>query len=369
MNLDIGIIGAGNFAMFAADAFTSLPDVKIVAVTDINHDAAKILGDKFGAVVSPDLESFLANEKINLVYIATPPWLHYTQSRAALQSGKHVICEKPAALHAVEARELSELARAKNLLWVVNLMQPYNPLYQMVSTIVEEKLAGSFLHGFFENYASDENLPAGHWFWDKEKSGGIFIEHAVHFFDMFEGWLGKGKLLHAFELLRPGNSEQVADRVQATVLYAEGPVNFYHGFDQPKIMDRQQLRLQFERAEITLEEWVPVRMNMKGLLADLELQRIQQICPGINITHSVDEPGSVKGRFKEINYSTNIEMNYEDPAGKQHRYRELLRDMLADQRQWIRDRQHQRTITDMNAIHSLTIAEQASLFAKENCLK
>lgn len=41
-------------------------------------------------------------------------------------------------------------------------------------------MLGEVLHGTFENYASDENLPAGHWFWDCGKSGGIFIEHGVH---------------------------------------------------------------------------------------------------------------------------------------------------------------------------------------------
>ncbi len=55
------------------------------------------------------------------------------------------------------------------------------------------------------------------------------------------------------------------DRVQATVLYDSGIVNFYHGFDQPKILDRQELRLQFKRGEVTLFGWVPVKIKMHGL--------------------------------------------------------------------------------------------------------
>jgi predicted dehydrogenase len=67
-------------------------------------------------------------------------------------------------------------------------MQRYNPLFGKVSRLVQSRVLGEVLHGSFENYGSDENLPVDHWFWDRSKSGGIFIEHGVHFFDLFAGW-------------------------------------------------------------------------------------------------------------------------------------------------------------------------------------
>ena len=191
--LNIGIIGAGAFAAFAAKAFLKITGIKIIAVTDINKDAATQMAKENDANVYADLKTFLEDENIDLVYIATPPFLHYQQSKMALTAGKHVICEKPAALKTSEAEEFCSLAASQQLLYVVNLMQRYNPLYDVVNKIVKEKILGNFLHGFFENYASDENLDADHWFWDEKKSGGIFIEHGVHFFDMFSGWLGNGK--------------------------------------------------------------------------------------------------------------------------------------------------------------------------------
>ena len=203
----------------------------------------------------------LEDKEVNLIYISTPPNLHYEQSKAALLAGKHVICEKPAALEPSHAEELYELAEKKGLLYVVNLMQRYNPLYQKVTKLIESKLLGGFLHGYFENYASDEFLSPVHWMWNPEISGGIFIEHAVHFFDMFEGWLGKGTIISSQKVKRPGTEPAVFSRVQSVGLYAGGIVNSYHGFDQPKKMDRQELRLLFERGEVTLQEWVPVRLK------------------------------------------------------------------------------------------------------------
>lgn len=76
-------------------------------------------------------------------------------------------------------------------------MQRYNPLYTMVADLIQSQMLGKVLHGYLENYASDEGLDPDHWFWDRSKSGGIFLEHGVHFFDMFEGWLGRGEVVAA----------------------------------------------------------------------------------------------------------------------------------------------------------------------------
>jgi predicted dehydrogenase len=317
--LHIGVVGAGGFAKFAVTAFLRVPGVKMVAVTDIDPAAAQA----FNITIYKDLEDLLTNAPVQLIYIATPPWLHFEQSRMALLAGKHVICEKPAALAVSEAEALAQLASTNDLLYVVNLMQRYNPLFDLVKTIVDDRLLGDFRHGFFENYASNEFLGPGHWFWDPAKSGGIFIEHGVHFFDLFAGWLGEGRLIDAFQIGR--------DRVQATVLYKNSPVNFYHGFDQLKVLDRQEMRLLFERGEITLFEWIPVKMRLHGLL------------------DGAPEP---------------VTREYENPAGKQELYQQMLTAMLADQWNWIKDRTHVRVIDDVNAIQSLRVAVEATAISQ-----
>src|SRR5690606_25160869 len=120
----------------------------------------------------------------------------------------------------------------RDLLLVANLMQRYNRVFDLVRELISRRLLGEVLHGYFENYASDENLPPEHWFWDREKSGGIFIEHGVHFFDLMAGWLGPGEVVAAQVSLR--ESDSCEDQVQCTVRYGGGVhVNFYHGFHQP----------------------------------------------------------------------------------------------------------------------------------------
>ena len=361
--LNIGIVGAGGFAAFAARAFLKIPGIHIIAINDVNVSTATQLASDLGAKVYTDYSLLLADPNINLVYIATPPYLHYAQSKQALAAGKHVICEKPAALKTSEAEALATYARAQQLLYVVNLMQRYNPLYAFVQTIIQERWLGDFVHGFFENYASDEKLLPEHWFWDPEKSGGIFIEHGVHFFDMFEGWLGAGRLISSFQIQRPDVAAPVIDRVQATVMYPPGPVNFYHGFNQPKVLDRQEMRLQFDRGDITLYEWVPVKIRLHGLLSTAHFEKLKQTFPnGVLLaqTDNAETSQVVRGKFQDITYDTLVTLEAGDVAAKMDRYEQLVISMLIDQWNWILDASHRRVIDENNAVSSLRLAEEAT---------
>ena len=353
-----GVIGAGGFAQFAVEQFIKIPGTQLIGVYDQDdQQALKLTALDTRAQSYASAEALCLDTDIDLVYIATPPYLHYPQSKLALHSGKHVICEKPAALKLEHATELRTYAAHKNLLYVVNLMQRYNPLYHAVSELIDNKILGDFLHGFFENYASDEKLTEQHWFWDESMSGGIFIEHAVHFFDMFSGWLGDGQVISALKLNRTGHPG-VWDKYQSTVQYGNGWVNFYHGFDQPKAMDRQEMRLQFERGEITLYEWVPTRLKMTALCNEEELQKLKSIFTGAEILflEKHNQPVTTRGRFKTITYQYKIALDTGDAVKKDTLYQELVTSMFTDQIAWIRNRSHNRVINQDNAVKSLEMA-------------
>src|SRR6185295_5192812 len=102
---------------------------------------------RFGVENEDDLGEFLGRADLDIVYIATPPFLHYSQAMAALEAGKHVIVEKPLAMTVGQADELIAAARKRDRLVVANLMQRYNPLFDAVRRLVETKGLGEVLHG------------------------------------------------------------------------------------------------------------------------------------------------------------------------------------------------------------------------------
>ena len=361
----LGVVGCGGFGLFALQQFTQVPGVTLVGLAGTHQPASLAAAARFGVVNDDDVGALFRRDDVNAVYIATPPFLHHAQAMAALNAGKHVIVEKPLAMSVAEADELVAVAKSRDLLLVANLMQRYNPLFDAVRRLVETKVLGEFLHGTFENYASDENLAAEHWFWDRSKSGGIFIEHGVHFFDLFEGWLGAGRLESAQVGVRPGTA--IEEHVNCTVRYGETAlVNFYHGFHQAGRMDRQQLRLVFERGELTLYDWVPTRVRLRALVDERQTRTLCEIFPAAKIDVSASYGGanrSCRGRGQAIDAYQLIEMSAGDGQEKSPLYCQLLRSMLEDQLAWVDDRAHRRVMTEVNGRDSLATACLADTLA------
>ena len=211
-----------------------------------------------------------------------------------------------------------------------------------------------------------------HWFWDRTKSGGIFIEHGVHFFDMFAGWFGNGTVKAAQVVKRP-NSNDIEDQVQAIVEYGDDVtgkklVNFYHGFTQTGRMDRQEMRLVFERGDITLYEWVPTRMVLRCVADEETTRALMDLFPGaqLNVTANIsgkDLP--LHGRHKAFDAYQQIELRFGFEQEKQHLYSELLRLMFRDQVSAIKYPDTHRIINEDNGLSSLKIAAEADRLARE----
>ncbi len=361
----LGVIGCGGFGLFALQHFAQVPGVELVGMAGTHRDAAKRAAARYNIPDIEDVEALVARDDIDLVYISTPPFLHHPQAMLALEASKHVICEKPLALTVEQEDAMIALAKARNVLIVANLMQRYNPLIDAVNRLIESKPLGEVLHGYFENYAADEHLPAEHWFWDRAKSGGIFIEHGVHFFDLFECWLGPGRVVAAQQAVRPGTDLQ--EQVQCTVRYDRDVlVNMYHGFHQPSRMDRQKFRLLFERGEVTLYEWVPTRLGIHAIADEAATRTLCDLFPSarLDVTDIYDgRQRRCLGRHQAIDVWQMLDLTVGEGIAKYHRYGELLRAMMRDQVAWIRESDHQRKVTQHNGRASLVMAIEADRLA------
>jgi predicted dehydrogenase len=342
--------------------------IKFIGCASTHNGAAKAAVKRFDAVLYESVEELVNNPAVNLVYIATPPFLHYEHSMAALKAGKHVVCEKPLALTREHALEMVTEAKEKDLIMSVNLMQRYNPVYNQVKRLIGSKVMGEVLHAYFENYASDEFLAPGHWFWDKSKSGGIFIEHGVHFFDMFEGWFGKGRITSAQSVLR--YDTQLEEQVQCQAVYNNGvSANFYHGFTQPSRMDRQELRILFEKGDVTLYEWVPYKVLINTLADEQSTKELMHIFPGAVLSvneYYTDHHRKAAYRHKQGDFYQNITVRYGFDKVKMNVYGEIVKALFEDQVNFLKNRDHKRIITEDNGYNSLSYAVKAAELAEKH---
>jgi predicted dehydrogenase len=362
----LGIIGCGGFGLFALQHFTQVKGVELVRMAGTHRPAAIAAAKRFGVANVEEVADLVGRRDIDLIYIATPPFLHYPQVMAALEAGKHVICEKPLAMSVDQADEMIDLAAKQDRLLVVNLMQRYNPLFDAIGRLIQSKALGEPLHGYFENYAADEGLPADHWFWDRSKSGGIFVEHGVHFFDLFSGWLGPGEVVAAQRSVRPGT--EIEEQVNCTVRYGETAlVNFYHGFHQPSRLDRQEIRLVFERGDVTLYEWIPTRARIRAIADETDTRTLCDLFPQARLDVTTvygSDDRACRGRHKDLGVYQMFEMSYGGGQQKMHLYGDLLRNFLTDQLHWVRDRGHVRRVTEQNGRESLQMATRSDALAQ-----
>ena len=158
--------------------------------------------------------------------------------------------------------------------------------------------------------------------------------------------------------------------MQCTVRYAgRVHVNFYHGFTQPGRLDRQEFRLLFEHGEVTLEEWVPVRLRIRAAVNEEQTRSMMEIFPGAQMDVLKSYGGrdrAARGRHKDVDIAQEIELRYglvgrEDAAAIAN----WLRALFADSMAWSLEpiTRTFRKITERNGRDSLAMAVEATRLA------
>ncbi len=137
-----GILGTGRIARIFCHTLQALPQAEIYAVGSRSQEKAESFGREQGAAVHYGSHAeFVNDEKIDIVYVATPIGSHYGDVKRCLLAGKHVLCEKAFTRTSEEAQELYALAKERNLFLMEAMWTKCQPVYRK---IMEWKRDGMF---------------------------------------------------------------------------------------------------------------------------------------------------------------------------------------------------------------------------------
>lgn len=129
----LGTIGSGVIVHSILDNVKRTEGIRLEAVYSRYEEKGKALAEEYGAEKTyTDMDTFLGDEAVNFVYIATPNLLHFEQAKKALLAGKNVILEKPFCTKADHARELVEIAKEKRLFLIDAVPTTFLPNYKML---------------------------------------------------------------------------------------------------------------------------------------------------------------------------------------------------------------------------------------------
>jgi virulence factor len=144
--LQYGVIGVGSMGKHHARISASLPGIKLAAIA-------------VGAQVFQNYKEMLP--EVSAVTIAAPTALHFEIAKECLAANKNILVEKPLSKTSAEALELSELARSKNLILAVGMVERFNPAFQELSKMIrKEKIIGLHMKRFspFPERITDANV-------------------------------------------------------------------------------------------------------------------------------------------------------------------------------------------------------------------
>jgi predicted dehydrogenase len=285
--LGVGIVGYGRFGRFLHAALRD----QVVAVCDrVPREAldlsARTYTDPTALFVDPD---------VAIVWVSTEPAAHAGLAVQALEAGMHVVVEKPLALTMEDARRVVDAAAATGLLVTVDHVLRHQVLVRAVEAIGDEGQLGSLRTFAVSNYANVDAVPPDHWFWDEGRSGGILVEHGVHFFDL-AGQFARSPVerLVAFRQVRPDGR---TDGVAATVVHGNGVIAHHtHVFCRSAEAERTTIDLGFERGSVTLTGWIPLQGEVWADPGLETLKRLEALLPAYRLIGDKAFP-AVRARF------------------------------------------------------------------------
>ena len=154
------VVGTGYMAAKMAAVLNASPSVRPYAIVSRDLDRALSFGRENGFKKAYDsMEAMLADQKVDLVYIATPASEHAAQVRLCIEAGKPVLCETPIALTAAEAESLFSLSSALDVLVVEAMHIRFLPFFKQIVSVIASGVIGTPVM-LTANMAADmENLP------------------------------------------------------------------------------------------------------------------------------------------------------------------------------------------------------------------
>ncbi len=148
----VGVIGGGFIGPAHIESLRRLGYVEVVALaTSSQESAARKAAELFVPRAYGDYRALIADPEVDVVDISAPNVYHYPAARAALEAGKHVVCEKPLGMTSAESAELLALARGSGLVHAVTFNARFYPLLQHARALIRRGELGDIylVHGVY----------------------------------------------------------------------------------------------------------------------------------------------------------------------------------------------------------------------------
>ncbi len=197
--IKVAVVGVGGISNAHIGAYINNPNVELYAFCDINPDQLKLMGERYGITrLYANEEQMLAElPEIDAVSVCTWNNGHADCSIKALKAGKHVLCEKPMAMNAVEAQAMLDEAKKSGKNLSVGFVRRFGKDAEVLKDLIDKDALGEVYYAK-ATYLRRNGNPGG-WFANKALSGGgPLIDLGVHVIDLIRYLCGNPKPVSVF---------------------------------------------------------------------------------------------------------------------------------------------------------------------------
>lgn len=197
MSIKVGVIGCGKIAQVRhIPEYAANPHVEVYGFYDINQARAEELAVKYGGKAFASYQELLADPEIEAVSVCAANHVHAEIAIAALNAGKHVLCEKPMAVTLEECEAMVAAAKESGKYLMIGQNQRLAKAHAKAKELIEQGAIGKVLtfrtifgHGGPETWSIDPGSNV--WFFDKTKAAmGAMADLGIHKTDMIQYVLG-----------------------------------------------------------------------------------------------------------------------------------------------------------------------------------
>lgn len=245
--LRVGILGVGGIAENAhIPAWMRLENTKVVALCDIRPERLELVAPKLpDAHTYTSFDDMMTAEKLDILDICLPSYLHAAYSIRALEAGVHVLCEKPVSLCEEDVTRIYAAAEKANRRFMVAHVIRFWPEYLLLKNLYETEKYGKLLSGSMHRLSAIPQWSWDNWMADEKRSGLVPYDLHIHDLDflLFAFGAPKNTVMHRVKRLDQDYVDNLYEYddffIHAEAAWYAGRLPFQSGF-----------RFQFERAVV-----------------------------------------------------------------------------------------------------------------------
>lgn len=256
------IVGIGNIGYAHVMTILSgkVPEMSLVAVCDVNSEKLQAFSKSHPDVATYlDYRRMLEDANIDAVIVAVPHNLHSEIGIAVLQSGKHLLVEKPVDIRVSVAKKLNEEAKKSGRVFGIMLNQRTNPLFQKARELVQSGELGEMKRTVWQItnwFRTQYYYDSGDWraTWRGE-GGGVLINQAPHQLDLWQWICGMPKSVTAFCETAKYHDIEVEDEATILTRYENGASGIFIT-TTGEYPGTNRLEISCEKGKLVLEDGV-----------------------------------------------------------------------------------------------------------------